>query len=79
MEIQKFECLENEKSFLDEIENIFHNSWRDIIRWKIFKKKKKKQTQALNIIKINRKTKSRPLLTFNHITKKNVTKVIQKT
>ena len=24
MEIQKFECLENEKSFLDEIKNMFH-------------------------------------------------------
>ena len=24
-EIQKFEYLENEKSFLDEIENIFHS------------------------------------------------------
>ena len=54
MEIQKFEYLKNEKSFLDETENIFHNSWRDIIRWKIIKKKKK-PTQALNIIKIKRK------------------------
>ena len=25
MEIQKFEDLENEKSYLDEIKNIFHN------------------------------------------------------
>ena len=25
MEIQKFEYLENEKSFLDEIKNIFHS------------------------------------------------------
>ena len=24
-EIQKFECLENKKSFLDEIKNIFHS------------------------------------------------------
>ena len=44
----------------------------------IFFKKKKKQTQALNIIKIKRKTKSGPALTFNHITKKDVTKVIKK-
>ena len=29
--IQKFEYLENEKSFLDEIKNIFHSSWRAII------------------------------------------------
>ena len=40
--------------------------------------KKKKQTQALNIIKIKTKTKSGPALTFNHITKKDVTKVIKK-
>ena len=29
-EIQKFECLENEKSFLDEIKSIFHNYLRAI-------------------------------------------------
>ena len=29
--IQKFEFLKNEKSFLDEIKNIFHNFWRAII------------------------------------------------
>ena len=34
MEIQKFEYLENKKSFLDEIKSIFHNFWRDIIWWK---------------------------------------------
>ena len=34
MEIQKFEYLENEKSFLDEIINIFHSFWRAIIWWK---------------------------------------------
>ena len=28
---QKFEYLENEKSFLDELKNIFHRFWRDII------------------------------------------------
>ena len=28
MEIQKFEYLENEESFLDEIKNIFHSFWR---------------------------------------------------
>ena len=32
--IQKFEYLENEKSFLDEIKNIFHSYWRAIIRLK---------------------------------------------
>ena len=26
--LKKFEYLENEKSFLDEIKNIFHSSWR---------------------------------------------------
>ena len=29
--LQKFEYLENEKSFLDEIKNIFHSFWRTII------------------------------------------------
>ena len=29
MEIQKFEYLENEKSFLDEIKSIFHNYYKD--------------------------------------------------
>ena len=29
--LQKFEYLENDKSFLGEIENIFHNFWRGII------------------------------------------------
>ena len=32
--IQKCEYLENEKSFLDEIENIFHSFWMAIIWWK---------------------------------------------
>ena len=31
MEIEKCECLENEKSFLDEIKNIFHIFRRAII------------------------------------------------
>ena len=30
-EIRKFECLENEKSFLDEIKNIFRSFQRAII------------------------------------------------
>ena len=29
------EYLEDEKSFLDEIKNIFHSFWRAIIWWKI--------------------------------------------
>ena len=29
--LQKFEYLENEKSFLDEIKNVFHSFWRAII------------------------------------------------
>ena len=33
--IQKLEYLENEKSFLDEIKNIFNSFWRAIIWWKI--------------------------------------------
>ena len=32
MEIQKLEYLENEKSFLDEIKNVFHSFWRAIIK-----------------------------------------------
>ena len=32
--LQKFEYLENEKIFLDEIKNIFHSFWRAIIWWK---------------------------------------------
>ena len=32
---KKFEYLKNEKTFLDEIKNIFHSSWRAIIWWKI--------------------------------------------
>ena len=34
-ENKKKEYLENEKSFLDEIKNIFHRFWRAIIWWKI--------------------------------------------
>ena len=33
--MQKFEYLENEKSFLDEIKNIFYSFWRAIIWWKM--------------------------------------------
>ena len=32
--LQKFEFLKNEKSFLDEIKNIFHSFWRAITWWK---------------------------------------------
>ena len=32
-EIQKFEYLENEKNFLDEVEIIFHNYLSAIIYW----------------------------------------------
>ena len=32
--LQKFEYLENEKSLLDEIKNIFHSFWKAIIWWK---------------------------------------------
>ena len=33
--MQKIEYLKNEKSFLDEIKNIFHSFWKAIIWWKI--------------------------------------------
>ena len=49
MEIQKFEYLENEKSFLDEIKSIFHSFWRAIFWWK----NKKYQTQALSILRVS--------------------------
>ena len=39
--LQKIEYLENEKSFLDEIKNIFYNFWRAIIWWKKYKFDKK--------------------------------------
>ena len=29
--LQKFEYVENEKSFLDEIKSIFHSFWRSVI------------------------------------------------
>ena len=32
--LEKFEYLENEKSFLDELKNILHSFWRAIIWWK---------------------------------------------
>ena len=32
--LQKIEYLGNEKSFLDEMENIYHKFWRTIIWWK---------------------------------------------
>ena len=35
MEIQKFENLDNQKSFLDAIKNIFHSFWKAIIWWEI--------------------------------------------
>ena len=35
MKIQKSKYLKNEKSFLDEIKNIFHSFWRAISWWKI--------------------------------------------
>ena len=34
-EIQKMEYLENEKSFSNEIKNIFYSFWRAIIWWKM--------------------------------------------
>ena len=43
-EIQKFECLEDEKCFLDEIKRIFQNYLRAIIWWK----NGKQRTPALN-------------------------------
>ena len=46
--MQKFEYVENEKSFLDEIKNIFYSFQRAII-WLKIKNLMKQQTQALNV------------------------------
>ena len=54
MEIQKFEYLENEKSILDEIKNIFRTIWRAIIWLKIKNWWKIAQTQALSKVLICR-------------------------
>ena len=43
--MQKFEYLENQKIFLDEIKNIFHSFLRAIIWWK----KEKIVDRSLNI------------------------------
>ena len=48
----KFEYLENEKSFLDEIKKIFHSFWRPIIWWKNKKLIKIADTN-LNIWSVN--------------------------
>ena len=32
---EEFECLENKKSFWNEIKNIFHSFWRAVMWWKI--------------------------------------------
>ena len=44
--------LENEKSFLDEIKNIFHSFWRAIIWWKnknLIKNSRHKLSEKLGI------------------------------
>ena len=45
--IQKFKYFKNEKSFLEEIKNIFHSFWRAIICWKNQKLIKKQRIQTL--------------------------------
>ena len=52
--LQKFEYLENEKSFLDEIKNIFHTFSRAIVWWK--NKNLIKNTHALNFSGSNKTT-----------------------
>ena len=53
-EIQKFEYLDNEKSFLDELKSILCNYLRAAIWWEKKKKKKKKKgkkrTQDLKVV-----------------------------
>ena len=46
MEIPKFEYLDNEKSFVDEIKSIFRNYSRAVI----WRKKKKTKIQALKVV-----------------------------
>ena len=47
---KKIEYLENEKSFLDEIKNIFHSFWRSISFGEKYKFVKKWRTQALTCL-----------------------------
>ena len=51
LEIQKFEYLENEESFLDEIKSIFDNYLRAII-WGKMKFKTQVKTQVLSSFSI---------------------------
>ena len=55
MEIQKFEYLENEKSFLDDIRSIFHN-FLGLSPSK--KKKKKKKKKKIGVISFKWKKNS---------------------
>ena len=53
LEIQKFEYLENEKSFLDEVKSIFHNYLRAIIGKKMkVKTQVKTQVPSSFLIKV---------------------------
>ena len=51
MEVQKFEYLENKKSFLDEIESIFHSFFKDyhLVRNEILIKNNRHKLQLLII------------------------------
>ena len=55
--LQKCEYLEDEKSFFDEIKNIFYNFWRAINWWKnknLKKKNKKKNSRhKLQFLRVN--------------------------
>ena len=48
--LQKFEYLENEKNFLDEIKNTFHGFWRAMFWWKNKTLIKKQRTQPLTFL-----------------------------
>ena len=62
-QIQKFEYLENKKSFLDEIKSIFHSFWRATI-WL-----KKKHLMKIADTSFNRQScsKNEPNIKLNHI------------
>ena len=51
--LQKIEYLENEKSFLGEIKNIFHSFWRAIISWKIKNRQNTADTNFKEVLSRN--------------------------
>ena len=63
----KFEYLENKKSFLDEIESIFHSFWRSVIWWKNKNLIKKGDTSFNNSESWRRSNKNVHIITLTDI------------